>query len=196
MQELRTESDERLVKLYEDGNDNAFDILIERHQHTLFSYILALIHDEDLANDVFQETFYKAITCIRTHRYTESGKFQAWLMRIARNMIIDLVRHNRPVVEITDDVGRNRMLSEGSLTVGNIENDYHNTQTVAELEAMINLLPEPQQKVVRMRIYENLPFKEIAALTNCSINTALGRMRYAILNLRRMATTRDLTFME
>lgn len=196
MQNLRNETDEVLVKLYEDGNDNAFDILLERHQQVLFNYILAIIHDEDLANDIFQETFYKVITNIRSHRYTENGKFQAWVMRIARNLVIDSVRHSRPIIDIPDDTERDRILNDPTLVVGNVETTYHNEQTLSDLEKMISLLPEPQQEVVRMRIYENLSFKEIAELTNCSINTALGRMRYAVINLRKMAARHDLTLLE
>ncbi len=195
MQDLRNETDEQLVRLYEDGNDNAFDVLLERHQQMLFSYIFAFVHDEDIANDVFQETFYKVINCIRSHRYTESGKFQAWIMRIARNMVIDVVRHKRPIIEIVDDKERTRLLNNPLLSVGNIEDEYHNEQTFTQLETMITHLPEPQQEVIRMRIYEKRSFKEIAVLTNCSINTALGRMRYAILNLRKMAAKHDLTLM-
>ena len=145
MQELRKETDEQLVKLYEDGNDSAFDILLERYQQVLFNYILAIIHDEDKANDIFQDTFYKAIVCIRSHRYTENGKFQAWIMRIARNLIIDSVRHNRPVVDVVDDKEHAQLLNNLSYAVGNVEMEYHNEQTMAELEEMINLLPEPQQ---------------------------------------------------
>lgn len=196
MKELRKETDEQLVKLYEDGNDNAFDILLERHQQVIFNYILAIIHDEDVANDIFQDTFYKAIICIRSHRYTESGKFLAWLMRIARNLIIDQVRHNRPVVEIADESERERLLNNPVYAVGNAEMNFHNEQTMRELEQMISRLPAPQQEVVRMRIYDNLAFKDIAELTHCSINTALGRMRYAVINLRKMAAKLDLTFME
>lgn len=196
MQELRKETDEQLVKLYEDGNDNAFDILLERHQQVIYNHIFAIIHDEDVANDIFQDTFYKAIICIRSHRYTESGKFQAWLIRIARNLVIDHVRHSRPVVEIVDKKERERLLNNPKCVVGNAEMDFHNEQTMRELEQMISLLPEPQQEVVRMRIYDDLPFKEIAVLTHCSINTALGRMRYAVINLRKMAAKRDLTFIE
>lgn len=196
MQELRKETDEQLVKFYEDGNDNAFDILLERHQQVIYNHIFAIIHDEDVANDIFQDTFYKAIICIRSHRYTESGKFQAWLIRIARNLVIDHVRHSRPVVEIADKKERERLLNNPKCVVGNAEMDFHNEQTMRELEQMISLLPEPQQEVVRMRIYDDLPFKEIAVLTHCSINTALGRMRYAVINLRKMAAKRDLTFIE
>ena len=196
MQDLHMETDEVLVKLYENGNDKAFDVLLERHQQVLFSYIFAIIRDEDLANDIFQDTFFKAITHIRAHRYTESGKFQAWIMRIARNLVIDAMRHNKPIVDIPDDIERDRILNAPTLTVGNVETSYHNEQTYTDLENMITLLPEPQQEVVRMRIYENRSFKEIAELTDCSINTALGRMRYAVINLRKMASRRDLTILE
>jgi len=196
MHDLKTKSDDSLVRLYENGNDDAFDVLLERHQNTLFSYILALVRDEDLANDIFQETFFKAINYIRSHRYTDNGKFQAWIMRIARNLVIDTVRHNRPYVDVSDEKERSRLMNSVTLTVDSIEHDIHNRQTVADIETMINLLPENQQEVVRMRIYEDRPFKEIAELTNCSINTALGRMRYAVQNLRKMTAGHDLTFME
>ncbi len=196
MQDLRNESDDVLVKLYENGNDCAFDILLDRHQQVLYSYIFAIVRDEDMANDIFQDTFYKAITNLRSHRYTENGKFQAWLMRIARNLVIDTIRHTRPMVDIPDGTEQERLLSDSSLSVGNMETFYHNEQTFNDVEQMIELLPPPQKEVVKMRIYKNLPFKEIAAMTNCSINTALGRMRYAVINLRKMAAKRDLTFLE
>ena len=196
MHNLKMETDEQLIRLYENGNDAAFDVLLERHQNTLFAYILALVRDEDLADDIFQETFFKAITYIRTHRYTESGKFQAWIMRIARNQIIDTVRHNRPYVDVADETERNRLMNSISLSVDSVEHELHNAQTVSDLERMITNLPEPQQEVVRMRIYEDRSFKEIAELTNCSINTALGRMRYAVINLRKMAAGKDLTLIE
>ncbi len=196
MQNLIKETDERLIRLYENGNDAAFDILLERHQHALFSYILAIVHDEEQANDVFQETFFKAITYIRSHRYTDNGKFQGWLMRIARNLIIDNARHQRPQVDVSADKDYDALQNMVSLSVASIESDIHNEQTVSDLADMIARLPMSQREVVKMRIYEDLSFKEIATLTNCSINTALGRMRYAIINLRKMAVGKDLTFIE
>ncbi len=195
MQTLLKETDEQLIHLYENGNDAAFDVLLERYQQVLFAYILAIVHDEDQANDYFQETFFKAITYIRSHRYSETGKFQAWLMRIARNLIIDSVRHNRPIVDIVSDKEKDALQNTVNLSVGTVEIDFHNEQTVAELADMISRLPENQQEIIRMRIYEDRSFKEIAALTNCSINTALGRMRYAVLNLRKLAVGRELTLL-
>ncbi len=196
MQNLIKETDERLIHLYENGNDEAFDVLLGRHQQNLFAYILAIVHDEDQANDFFQETFYKAISYIRAHRYTDSGKFLAWLLRIARNLIIDSVRHNRPMVDVITDDDEEGLQNMLSLSVGTVETDFHNEQTISDLAEMISRLPQNQQEIIRMRLYENRSFKEIAALTNCSINTALGRMRYAILNLRKMAAGRDLTLLE
>ena len=196
MQNLIKETDEQLIQLYENGNDAAFDVLLERYQQSLYAYILAIVHDEDRANDFFQETFFKAIAYIRSHRYTDNGKFFAWLMRIARNLIIDSVRHNKPMVDVVTDDDNDVLQNMMSLSVGTVETDFHNEQTISDLAEMISRLPQNQQDIIRMRIYEDLSFKEIAALTNCSINTALGRMRYAILNLRKMAVGRDLTLID
>lgn len=197
MHTLNLETDEQLVRLYEEGNDVAFDILLERYQKPVYGYILTLVCDTDKADDIFQETFFKAIHSIRSHHYVDSGKFQAWLMRIAHNLIADTHRRQTPIVEVKDDKERHRVL-EGNVTmaVGSAEDELHNAQTYSDLTKMIAHLPAPQQEVVRLRIYENRSFKEIADLTQCSINTALGRMRYAVLNLRRMAAKRDLTVVE
>lgn len=197
MQTLIQETDEVLVRLYEEGNDAAFDILLDRYQKPLYGYILTLVCDTDKANDIFQDTFFKAIHYIRSHRYVDNGKFQAWLMRIAHNLIADNHRRQTPIVEVKDDKERHRIL-EGNATmaVGSAEDELHNAQTFSDLTQMITCLPEPQQVVVRLRIFENRSFKEIAELTQCSINTALGRMRYAVLNLRRMAAQKDLTVVE
>lgn len=183
-----------LVQLYEDGNDSAFDVLLERYQGNIYGYILALVRDEDRSNDIFQETFFKAIQYIRSHRYTPDGKFLRWILRIARNLVADSYRHGGMcVVDVRDEKMRNRLKADTRYADSCIEDSLHNEQTYSELETMIDQLPEPQREVVQMRIYENRPFKEIAVLTNCSINTALGRMRYATINLRKMAAKRDLT---
>ena len=189
MQTLIQKTDEVLVRLYEEGNDAAFDTLLDRYQKTLYGYILTLVCDTDKADDIFQDTFFKAIHYIRSHRYVDSGKFQAWLMRIAHNLIADTHRRQAPIVEVKDDKERQRILEgNNTMAVGSVEDEFHNTQTYSDLTQMIARLPEPQQEVVRMRIYENRSFKEIADLTRCSINTALGRMRYALINLRKIMT--------
>ena len=196
MQNLCTETDEVLVELYENGNDEAFDVLLERYQKTIYGFILTLVCDVTVADDIFQETFYKAIVSIRSHRYTETGRFQSWLIRIANNLIVDRHRHREPVVDAATDRDHERLFNCGELVEGSIEDSYHNEQTTIEIQKRIALLPAPQQEVVRLRIYEKKSFKEIAELTHCSINTALGRMRYATINLRRMAARNkmDLTF--
>lgn len=188
------ESDEVLVKLYEEGNDAAFDVLLERHQSHVFNYILGSVHDEDLANDLFQEVFIKAITRIRSHRYVESGRFLSWVMRIAHNLIIDTFRRSQTFPTISGDDPEGPMVfNNPDLSDTNIENRLVTEQTYSDLAEMVSRLPEAQREVLNMRLYENLSFKEIAAKTNCSINTALGRMHYAVTNLRKMAAGRDLT---
>ena len=181
-------TDEELALAYIDGSDKAFDILLSRNQAKLYSYILFVVRDRELADDIFQETFAKVIVKLQERKYATTGKFSAWVMRIAHNVIMDLYREQRGgfVVEPTANNDLSNM--EGSdLLVGNIENKYVNEQVLVDVKRMMNLLPEPQREVVFMRFYQEMSFKEIAEATHVSINAALGRMRYAVLNLRRMA---------
>ena len=196
MQQLRQESDAVLVKLYEEGNDEAFDILLERYQSAVFGYILTAVHDSDVANDIFQDTFMRVIMQIRNHRYTENGKFSGWVIRIAHNLIIDSARQNRVMLEIPDDSEKERMMNKAMPLTGNREMEWHNELTYRTLTDMVARLPELQREVVQLRMYEHLSFKEIAEKTNCSINTALGRMRYAVINLRKMSANKDLTLVD
>jgi RNA polymerase sigma-70 factor (ECF subfamily) len=196
MQQLRQESDAVLVKLYEEGNDEAFDVLLERYQSAVFGYILTAVHDSDVANDVFQDTFMRVIMQIRNHRYTENGKFSGWVIRIAHNLIIDSTRQNRVMLEIPNDSEKERMMNKAMPLTGNREMEWHNELTYRTLTDMVARLPETQREVVQMRMYDHLSFKEIAEKTNCSINTALGRMRYAVINLRKMSAKRDLTLVD
>ena len=188
MKNLCARTDEELALAYIDGSDKAFDILLSRNQAKLYSYILFVVRDRELADDIFQETFAKVIVKLQERKYATTGKFSAWVMRIAHNVIMDLYREQRGgfVVEPTANNDLSNM--EGSdLLVGNIENKYVNEQVLVDVKRMMNLLPEPQREVVFMRFYQEMSFKEIAEATHVSINTALGRMRYAVLNLRRMA---------
>ena len=188
MKNLCAMTDEELALAYIDGSDKAFDILLSRNQAKLYSYILFVVRDRELADDIFQETFAKVIVKLQERKYATTGKFSAWVMRIAHNVIMDLYREQRGgfVVEPTANNDLSNM--EGSdLLVGNIENKYVNEQVLVDVKRMMNLLPEPQREVVFMRFYQEMSFKEIAEATHVSINTALGRMRYAVLNLRRMA---------
>lgn len=188
MKNLCEMTDEELAVSYIDGNNKAFDLLLSRNQSKLFSYILFVVRDQEMANDVFQETFLKAISRLHEGRYTTSGKFLAWLMRIAHNVMMDWYREQRAdrIVEPTQDNDLSN-LKGSDLLDSNIENEYVNTQILRDVRRMMDCLPATQREVVYMRFYQQMSFKEIAEATNVSINTSLGRMRYAVLNMRRMA---------
>lgn len=186
--------DEELALSYVRGNNQAFDLLLSRNQSKLFSYILFVVHEQDLANDIFQETFVKVITKLQEGRYIDSGKFSAWIMRIAHNVIMDWYRDNRAknIVETSDDNDLSNVTGN-DITDFNIEDRYVNEQVLRDVKKMMNLLPPTQREIVFMRFYQEMSFKEIAETTGVSINTALGRMRYAILNMRRMARKNKLS---
>lgn len=194
MKTLENMTDEKLAMLYIDGNNRAFDLLLSRNQSRLFSYILFVVRDRNTAEDIFQETFVKVITRLQDGKYTTSGKFSAWIMRIAHNVIMDWYRDQRAerVVEATQDNDLSN-ISGAELVVESIESHYVNSQVMRDVRNLLDNLPPTQREVVFMRYYQQLSFKEIADTTSVSINTALGRMRYAILNLRRMAKTYGMT---
>ena len=191
---LNEMTDEELALSYVRGNNQAFDLLLSRNQSKLFSYILFVVHEQDLANDIFQETFVKVITKLQEGRYIDSGKFSAWIMRIAHNVIMDWYRDNRAknIVETSDDNDLSNVTGN-DITDFNIEDRYVNEQVLRDVKKMMNLLPPTQREIVFMRFYQEMSFKEIAETTGVSINTALGRMRYAILNMRRMARKNKLS---
>lgn len=187
MKELITLSDEKLVVLYAKGLNQAFDVLVERYKERVFSYIYHTVKCEDLANDIFQETFVKAITTINQGRYTENGKFLPWIFRIAHNLIIDYYRQEKSENTQSCDSEDVNILNRKDLCETNIEDHLVTEQIYKDIKSLVNALPDSQREVLTMRYYENMSFKEIADKTNVSINTALGRMRYAILNMRRIA---------
>ena len=188
MENISRLTDEELAISYVRGNNRAFDELLSRNQSKLFSYILFVVRDEDKANDLFQETFVKVITKLHQGRYVDSGKFGAWIMRIAHNVIMDWYREQRSrnLIEPTDENDLSN-LSSNEILDSNVENRYVNDQIMVDVKNMMNMLPPTQREVVFMRFYQDLSFKEIAETTGVSIDTSLGRMRYAILNLRRMS---------
>ena len=188
MKNLNDMTDEQLALSYIDGNNRAFDLLLSRNQSKLYSYILFVVHDRDLADDVFQETFVKVISKLQAGRYTACGKLSAWLMRIAHNVIMDWYRESKAdrIVEPTADNDLSNLSGE-DLCEGNIENQYVNTQVMSDVRRIMESLPAPQREVVFMRFFQQMSFKEIAETTNVSINTSLGRMRYALMNMRRLA---------
>lgn len=187
MQKLSKLADDQLVAAYAKGDNEAFDALLSRHKDRVFSYILHIVKDRDQAEDIFQETFVKAIMTIKQGRYTDSGKFSAWISRIAHNLIIDFYRQEKAENTVSTDSDETDMLNRRDLAEENVEDRLVSEQIQEDVRRIIDALPESQREVLMMRYYRDMSFKEIAEATNVSINTALGRMRYAILNMRRIA---------
>lgn len=191
MHKLAQVTDDVLVQSYANGNNEAFDTLLARHQGRLLGYITQLTGDRQQAEDIFQETFVKAIMTIRQGNYTETGKFGAWLARIARNLVIDHFRQEKAEPTMSADIVGNDILNRRELSELTVEDSMVDLQIRDDIRRLIRDLPRQQRQVLVMRYYRNMSFKEIAELTGVSINTALGRMRYAILNLRRMAREKN-----
>ena len=186
-------ADETLALLYIGGDNRAFDELLARNQQKLYNYILFVVRDPELANDVFQETFVKVITRLQEGKYTDSGKFSFWLSRIAHNVIMDTFRQQKSehIVEASEDTDLNKLRRQDLMEM-NRENEFVNAQILQDVRHLMDTLPAPQREVVYMRYYQDLSFKEIAEATGVSINTSLGRMRYALINMRRLAKEHDL----
>ncbi len=179
-------SDATLVQQYISGSEKALEKLINRHQLRIFNYIKSKVLDRDTAEDIFQDTFIKVIKTLKSGVYNEEGKFLPWVMRIAHNLVIDFFRKSNriPTIENNDEYDLFKFISD---TTPNIESILFQDQLVKDLQNLILELPEDQKEVLMMRLYRDMSFKEIAKNTNVSINTALGRMRYAIINLRKLA---------
>lgn len=178
-------SDEDLIRKYLEGNEDCLRMLINRHQAKLFSYILFLVRDRVLAEDIFQDVFVKIIKTLKSGKYKEEGKFYQWVVRISRNLVIDHFRKTSKMPKITDSEGYDVM---GNLKLSEInkEDEMVREETAEIVKKMIHKLPDEQKEVLVLRHYANMSFKEIANLTDVSINTSLGRMRYALINLRKM----------
>lgn len=193
MENLNLMTDEELAIMYVDGDNKAFDLLLSRNQEKLFTYILFVVRDREMANDMFQETFFKVVSRLQQGKYIANGKFSAWLMRIAHNVIMDWYRQQR-AQNIVDAPKENDLSNVGStLLESSREGELVNNQVMEDVRRMMSHLPASQREVVFMRFYQQMSFKEIAEATGVSINTAIGRMRYAILNLRRMTREHQLT---
>ncbi len=177
--------DSLLVKDYVAGNENALSILITRHQSKIYGFIYSKIPDRDVCDDVFQDTFIKVIKTLKSNSYNEEGKFLPWVMRIAHNLIIDHFRKNKkmPMLRETEEFSIFSILGDNELS---IENKLINSQVDLDLKKLIEQLPDDQKEVLQMRYFQDLSFKEISEETGVSINTALGRMRYAIINIRKI----------
>lgn len=178
-------SDATLVSQYIQGDEPSLSILIKRHQQRLYSFIYSKVYDRDVTEDVFQDTFIKVIRTLKRGNYNEEGKFLPWVMRIAHNLVIDHFRKSNrmPKFNNSGDFDIFSVLSDSSL---NAEGELVQSQIVHDVRAMVEKLPEDQKSVLVMRMYNDMSFKEISENTGVSINTALGRMRYALINLRKL----------
>lgn len=194
MKSYKSHSNEELVKLYVQGNNEAFDALLSRYNTKVYNYIYGFVHNEALAEDLFQETFIKAIITLKQGGYSESGKFSSWLMRIAHNKVFDVFRLEKHDNTVSNDEYDVDLYDYSQLLEGNVEDNIVADQTIDELNYLITLLNEDQREIIKMRYYQELSFKEISDITGVSINTALGRMRYAILNLRKLAEEKNMLF--
>ena len=192
MQKLNKLTDDMLVAAYAEGDNKSFDALLMRHQSRVFSYICTIVKNRDIADDIFQETFIKAITTIRQGRYSETGKFTSWITRIAHNLIIDFYRQDKSDTTVSSDDESVDILNSKDLTEGNIEDFLVDSQINKDIHRIIGALPESQREVLDMRFFRDMSFKEIAEATGVSINTALGRMRYALINMRRIAAENNI----
>jgi len=187
MEFLKSLTDEELVQLYAEGNNEAFDVLLLRHKKRVYTYIYTTVKDVDIANDLFQETFIKAITTIKRGRYTEKGKFSSWILRISHNLTIDYFRKEKNENTISNEEYGLDLLNNIKLYDTDMQEHSDKEETLTNLVGLIELLPDCQKEVLKMRIFEDISFKDIADKTQVSINTALGRMRYAVMNMKRLA---------
>ncbi|HUX53646.1 MAG TPA: sigma-70 family RNA polymerase sigma factor [Williamwhitmania sp.] len=185
-------SDQELVRQFVDGSHSAFDALLNRHKQKVYSYIMMAVRDQALADDIFQETFIKVVRSLRDGRYFENGKFLSWVIRIAHNLVID---HFRRVKQLgTTNAGSFEwdVFNSPQYSDSNVEQEIIQSQILSDVRNLIDFLPEEQREVVIMRHYMDLSFKEIAEITDVSINTALGRMRYALINLRKLVAEKQI----
>lgn len=184
-------SDQELVRMYLEGNETAFEALLLRHKNKVFTHIYIKVKDRDIAEDIFQDTFIKVVNTLKAGRYNEEGKFLPWMMRIAHNLVIDHFRRLKkmPKVRETDEFSPFAILDNGETAV-----DFRiaTNQIHADVQKLVEALPEEQREVVLMRHYKGMSFKDIAERTDVSINTALGRMRYALINMRKMAEEKSM----
>ncbi|PKP52814.1 MAG: RNA polymerase subunit sigma-24 [Bacteroidetes bacterium HGW-Bacteroidetes-1] len=186
-------SDKELVESYLNGNQSSFEVLINRHQARVYSYILMLVKDRQLADDIFQDAFIKVIRTLKSGSYNEEGKFIQWVMRISHNLVIDHFRKSKrlPITESgSDDYS---ILDKMGVSDSSIEEQMITQQIHEDLRNMIEYLPSEQREVLYLRLYSEMSFKDIAETTNVSINTALGRMRYALINMRKMVKEKNVS---
>lgn len=186
-------SDHELVKRFINGNQSGIETLIKRHKDKVYTYIFLMVKNEHLANDIFQETFIKVIKSLNAGKYKENGKFISWVVRIAHNLIIDYFRKEKQMKTYSNDEYETDLFNSNKFSDKTIEENIIHEQVCNDVRKLVNFLPEEQKEVVLLRHYMGLSFKDIAEQTNVSINTALGRMRYALINLRKLIEEKNLS---
>ncbi len=189
--QLSAYSDQELIQQYLEGKESAFEVLLLRHRNRVFTHVLIKVRDRDLANDIFQDTFIKVVNTLKAGKYNEEGKFLPWVMRIAHNLVIDHFRRSKkmPFVRETEEFSPFSILDNKET---NAQDDMIESQIHQDIRHLVEMLPDEQREVVMMRHYKGMSFKDIAECSNVSINTALGRMRYALINMRKMAEQQNI----
>jgi RNA polymerase sigma-70 factor (ECF subfamily) len=189
--QLSAYSDQELIQQYLEGKESAFEVLLLRHKNRVFTHVLIKVRDRDLANDIFQDTFIKVVNTLKAGKYNEEGKFLPWVMRIAHNLVIDHFRRSKkmPFVRETEEFSPFSILDNKET---NAQDDMIESQIHQDIRHLVEMLPDEQREVVMMRHYKGMSFKDIAECSNVSINTALGRMRYALINMRKMAEQQNI----
>ena len=189
----RVLNDQDLVQAYIKGDQSAIETLINRHRGKVFTYILLTIKNQQLAEDLFQETFIKVVQSLRGGKYKDNGRFLSWVIRIAHNLIIDHFRKEKQLNTMSDDKFNGNVFNSKRFSDATIEDNLIHDQIKNDVRSLIEELPDDQREVILLRHYGGLSFKEIAEQTNVSINTALGRMRYALINLRKLIEEKNLS---
>ena len=190
---LQQHADQDLVKLFIQGDQNSIEVLINRHKNKVFTYIILIVKNQSLAEDIFQDTFIKVIKSLKEGKYKDNGKFVSWVIRIAHNLTIDHFRKEKQINTYSNEDYEADIFNSRKLSENTIEDIMVESQIIKEVRLLIDELPEDQKQVILLRHYGGLSFKEIAEQTDVSINTALGRMRYALINLRKLIEQKNLS---
>jgi len=193
MKNIQIMSDDALVQAFMSGKEQCLQVLIDRHKNKIYSYILMLVKQQELAEDVFQDTFIKVIQNLKRGKYVDNGRFPSWVMRIAHNLIIDFYRKQKHMKVVSNDDSDYDLLNSQKYSESNVEDKMVYTQILSDVVELLELLPDNQKEVVKLRHFMGLSFKEIAEETGVSINTALGRMRYALINMRAMVEEKNIS---
>ncbi len=193
MKQILLMSDDELVENYIAGQERCLQVLIDRHRNKIYSYIIMLVKQQELAEDVFQDAFIKVIDNLKKGKYVPNGRFASWVMRIAHNLIIDFYRKQKNLKTVSNDGNDYDLLNSTKFAEDNIEDKMVYSQIMKEVVELMNYLPDNQKEVVKLRHFMGLSFKDIAEETGVSINTALGRMRYALINMRAMVEEKNIS---